>query len=58
MRTVTRTDLLMASKGHVEEIFGAYPQIRESLKQYSRERLEEVRDKVLISRDDEGGKWV
>ena len=57
VRTVTRTDLLMASKGDVEEILGAYPQIRETLNQYSRERLEEVRDKVIISRDVEK-KWV
>jgi CRP-like cAMP-binding protein len=57
VRTVTRTDLLTASKGDVEEIFGAYPQIRETLKQYSRERLEEVRDKVIISRDVDK-KWL
>ena len=57
VRTVSRTDLLMASKADVEEILGAYPQIRETLKEYSRERLEEVRDKVLISRD-VGKKWV
>jgi CRP-like cAMP-binding protein len=57
VRTVTRTDLLMASKDDVEEILGAYPQIRETLKQYSRERLEEVKDKVIISRD-VGKKWV
>jgi CRP-like cAMP-binding protein len=57
VRTVTRTDLLMAARGDVEEILGAYPQIRETLKQYSRERLEEVRDKVLDSRD-VGKKWV
>ena len=57
VRTVTRTDLLMASRGDVEEILGAYPQIRETLKKYSRERLEEVRDKVLDTRD-VGKKWV
>jgi CRP-like cAMP-binding protein len=57
VRTVTRTELLMASKNDVEEILGVYPQIRETLKQYSRERLEEVRDKTLISQD-VGKKWV
>jgi CRP-like cAMP-binding protein len=57
VRTVSRTDLLMASRGDVEEILGAYPQIRQTLKQYSRERLEEVRDKVLDTRD-VGKKWV
>lgn len=57
VRTVTRTELLMASKNDVEEILGVYPQIRETLKQYSRERLEEVRDKALISQD-VGKKWV
>jgi CRP-like cAMP-binding protein len=57
VRTVSRTDLLLASRGDVEEILGAYPQIRETLKQYSRERLEEVRDKVLDTQD-VGKKWV
>jgi CRP-like cAMP-binding protein len=57
VRTVSRTELLMASKNDVEEILGVYPQIRETLKQYSRERLEEVRDKALISQD-AGKKWV
>jgi CRP-like cAMP-binding protein len=57
VRTVTRTVLLMASKADVEEILGAYPQIRETLKKYGRERLEEVRDKILVSRDMEK-KWV
>jgi CRP-like cAMP-binding protein len=57
VRTVSRTDLLLASRGDVEEILGDYPQIRETLKQYSRERLEEVRDKVLDNRD-VGKKWV
>jgi CRP-like cAMP-binding protein len=57
VRTVSRTDLLMASRGDVEEILGAYPQIRQTLKEYGRERLEEVRDKVLVSRD-VGKKWV
>jgi CRP-like cAMP-binding protein len=58
VKTATRTELLMASKKDVKEILGAYPQIRETLKQYSRERLEEVRDKVVISHDDTGKKWV
>jgi CRP-like cAMP-binding protein len=57
VKTVTRAELLRASKKDVEEILGAYPQIRETLKQYSRERLEEVRDKVLRSQDEEK-KWV
>jgi CRP-like cAMP-binding protein len=57
VRTVTRTELLTASKSDVEEILGVYPQIRETLKQYGRERLEEVRDKTLISQD-MGKKWV
>jgi CRP-like cAMP-binding protein len=57
VRTVTRTELLMASKNDVEEILGVYPQIGETLKKYGRERLEEVRDKTLISRD-AGKKWV
>jgi CRP-like cAMP-binding protein len=57
VRTVTRTDLLMAARGDVEEILGAYPQIRQTLKEYGRERLEEVRGKVLDSRD-VGKKWV
>jgi len=57
VKTVTRAELLRASKKDVEEILGTYPQIRETLKQYSRERLEEVRDKVLSSQD-EGKKWV
>jgi CRP-like cAMP-binding protein len=57
VRTVSRTDLLMASRGDVEEILGAYPQIRQTLKEYGRERLEEVRDKVLDTRDVEK-KWV
>jgi CRP-like cAMP-binding protein len=57
VRTVTRTELLRASKEDVEKILGSYAQIRETLRQYSRERLEEVKDKVLLSR--EGGKeWV
>jgi len=58
VKTATRTELLTASKKDVKEILGAYPQIRETLKQYSRERLEEVRDKVVISHDDKGKKWV
>jgi CRP-like cAMP-binding protein len=57
VRTVIRTELLMASKDDVEEILGAYPQIRETLKKYSQERLEKVRDKVLISREGVK-KWV
>jgi CRP-like cAMP-binding protein len=57
VKTVIRTELLLASKDDVEEILGAYPQIRETLKKYSRERLEKVRDKVLISRE-EGKEWV
>ena len=57
VRTVTRTELLMASKEDVEKILGSYSQIRKSLKQYGRERLEESRDKILISRDVEK-KWV
>jgi CRP-like cAMP-binding protein len=57
VRTVSRTDLLMASRGDVEEILGAYPKIRQTLKEYGRERLEEVRDKVLDTRD-VGKKWV
>lgn len=57
VRTVTRTELLMASKEDVEQILGSYAQIRKTLKQYGRERLEEARDKVLISRD-VGKKWV
>jgi CRP-like cAMP-binding protein len=57
VRTVTRTELLMASKNDVEGILGVYPQIRETLKKYSRARLEEVRDKAIISRD-VGKKWV
>ena len=57
VRTVTRTELLLASKNDVEEILGVYPQIRETLKKYGRERLEEVRDKALISRD-AGKKWI
>jgi len=57
VRTVTRTELLMASKEDVEKILGSYAQIRETLKQYSRERLEEVRDRVLLSREGEK-KWV
>jgi len=57
VRTVARTELLMASKNDVEEILGVYPQIRETLKKYGRERLEEVRDKTLVSQD-VGKKWV
>ena len=57
VRTATRTELLMASKNDVEEILGVYPQIRETLKKYGRERLEEVRDKTLVSQD-VGKKWV
>jgi CRP-like cAMP-binding protein len=57
VRTVTRTELLLASKNDVEEILGVYPQIRETLKKYGRARLEEVRDKALVSRD-AGKKWV
>jgi len=57
VRTVTRTELLLASKNDVEEILGVYPQIREILKKYGRERLEEVRDKASVSRDMEK-KWV
>jgi cAMP-dependent protein kinase regulator len=57
VRTVTRTELLIASKNDVEEILGVYPQIGETLKQYGRERLEEVRDKTLISQD-MGKKWL
>jgi CRP-like cAMP-binding protein len=57
VRTVTRADLLRASKADVEEILGAYPQIRETLKKYSRERLEAVKDKVLVSQDVEK-EWV
>jgi CRP-like cAMP-binding protein len=57
VRTVTRTELLMASKNDVEEILGVYPQIRETLKQYGRERLEEVRDKTQIPQD-VGKRWV
>jgi CRP-like cAMP-binding protein len=57
VRTVTRTELLMASKEDVERILGSYAQIGEMLKQYSRERLEEVKDKVLLSQG-EGKKWV
>lgn len=57
VRTVTRTELLMAAKGDVEEILVDYPAIRETLKEYSRERLEEVRDKSQPTHD-EGGRWV
>jgi len=57
VKTVSRTELLMASKNDVEEILGVYPQIRETLKQYGRERLEEVRDKTLLSQE-AGKKWV
>jgi CRP-like cAMP-binding protein len=57
VRTVTRTELLMASKEDVERILGSYAQIRETLKKYSRERLEEVKDRVLLSQGGEK-KWV
>jgi CRP-like cAMP-binding protein len=57
VRTVTRTELLMASKEDVEKILGSYVQIRETLQQYSRERLEEVKERVLLSQG-EGKKWV
>ena len=57
VRTVSRAELLMASKNDVEKILGSYSQIRETLKKYSRERLEETRDRVLLSRE-EGKKWV
>jgi CRP-like cAMP-binding protein len=57
VRTVTRTELLMASKEDVERILGSYAQIRETLRQYSRERLEEVKDRILLSQGGEK-KWV
>jgi cAMP-dependent protein kinase regulator len=57
VRTVTRTELLMVSKEDVERILGSYAQIRETLKQYSRERLEEVKDRVHLSQGVEK-KWV
>jgi CRP-like cAMP-binding protein len=57
VRTVSRTELLMASKDDVEKILGSYAQIRETLQQYSRTRLEEVKDRVLLS-EGEGKKWV
>ncbi|MBW2038895.1 MAG: cyclic nucleotide-binding domain-containing protein [Deltaproteobacteria bacterium] len=57
VRTVTRTELLAASKEDVDEIVGYYPKIRETLKRYSRERLEEARDVILIS-GDVGEKWI
>jgi CRP-like cAMP-binding protein len=57
VRSVTRTELLMASKEDVEKILGSYAQIRETLQQYSRERLEEVKDRVLLSQEGEK-KWV
>jgi cAMP-dependent protein kinase regulator len=57
VRTVSRTELLMASKEDVEKILGSYAQIRETLQQYSRARLEEVKDRVLLS-EGEGKKWV
>ena len=57
VRTVTRTELLKASKEDVEKILGSYEQIRETLQQYTRERLEAVQDKVL--RVQQGGKeWL
>jgi CRP-like cAMP-binding protein len=57
VRTVTRMELLKASKEDVEKILGSYKQIRETLQQYTRERLEAVQDKVL--RVQQGGKeWV
>jgi CRP-like cAMP-binding protein len=57
VRTVTRTELLMASKKDVEKILGAYAQIKEHLKKYSRERLEEVQERMLDSREEEK-EWV
>jgi CRP-like cAMP-binding protein len=57
VRTVSRTELLMASKEDVEKILGSYAQIRETLHEYSRARLEEVKDRVLLS-EGEGKKWV
>lgn len=57
VRTVTRTELLMASKEDVEKILGAYAQIKEQLKKYSRERLEEAHERVLVSREEEK-EWV
>jgi CRP-like cAMP-binding protein len=57
VRTVTRTELLMASKEDVEKILGAYAQIKEQLKKYSRERLEEAHERVLVSRE-EAKEWV
>ncbi|RLB07013.1 MAG: hypothetical protein DRG50_04055 [Deltaproteobacteria bacterium] len=57
VRTVSRTELLTASKEDVEKIVSSYPRIRETLKRYSRERLEETRDMILISRD-VGKQWI
>ncbi|MBN1255438.1 MAG: cyclic nucleotide-binding domain-containing protein [Deltaproteobacteria bacterium] len=57
VRTVTRTELLMATKEDVEKILGAYAQIKEQLKKYSRERLEEAHERVLVSREEEK-EWV
>lgn len=57
VRTVTRTELLVASKEDVEEIMSFYPQVKEQLKQYSRERLEETTDMILTSRD-VGEQWI
>jgi len=57
VRTVTRTELLKASKEEVEKILGSYKQIRDTLQQYTRERLEAVQDKVLSVQ--QGGKeWL
>ena len=58
VRTVTRAELLKASKEDVEKILGSYAQIRETLQQYSRERLEEVKDKVLHYSQQGGKEWV
>ncbi len=57
VRTVVRTELLSASKEDLEEIISSYPQVKETLKRYSRERLEEVRDMIIIPRD-VGERWI
>ena len=57
VRTVTRTELLAASKEDVEAIISSYSEVKETLKAYSRQRLEEAKDMVPVSRE-LGEQWI
>ncbi len=56
VKTVTRTELLVATKEDVEEILQLYPQIREGLRKSSEKRLEKVHNKVQTHQNEK--KWL